>query len=56
MEPRHRLDGATLGVASELGLSAYDGAYAALAASRDLPLVTADRRLAASYPRSELIP
>ncbi len=46
----------TLGVATELGLSAYDAAYVALALARDLPLFTADKPVAARYPRSELIP
>jgi predicted nucleic acid-binding protein len=46
----------TLGVATELGLSAYDAAYVALALARDLPLFTADKPVAASYLRSELIP
>lgn len=50
------LAGHTLGVASELGLSAYDSGYVALALSRDLPLVTADEPVAASHLRSELIP
>jgi predicted nucleic acid-binding protein len=50
------LAGHTLGVATELGLSAYDASYVALALVRDVPLVTADKPVAASYPRSELIP
>lgn len=46
---------AALGSALELGLSAYDGTYTALAESIDAPLVTADRRLAAAFARSELL-
>ncbi len=37
------------------GLSAYDAAYLALAESRGALLVTADRRLAEAYERSELV-
>ena len=44
-----------LGVAVDLGLSAYDGTYAALAESLDVVLVTADRRLAAAVGRAELL-
>ncbi len=46
---------AALRAALELGLSAYDGTYAALADSIGAPLVTADRRLAAAFARSELL-
>ena len=46
---------AALGAAIDLGLSAYDGTYAALAESLDAPLVTADRRLAAAVPSAELL-
>jgi len=46
---------AALGVAVELGLSAYDGTYAALAESLDAVLVTADRRLAAAVGNAELL-
>ena len=46
---------AALGAALELGLSAYDGTYAALAESIDGLLVTADRRLAEAFARSELL-
>jgi predicted nucleic acid-binding protein len=45
-----------LAAAAQLALSAYDAAYVVLAARLDAPLVTADRRLAAAYPRVELIP
>jgi predicted nucleic acid-binding protein len=46
---------AAVGAAVELGLSAYDGTYAALAESLDAPLVTGDQRLAAAVARAELI-
>lgn len=49
------LAGAALGAALELGLSAYDGTYAALSELVDAPLVTADRRLADAVPRAELV-
>jgi len=44
-----------LAVAGESHLSAYDACYLVLAHSLSAPLVTADRRLAAASPRSELI-
>ena len=55
-----RLHGAELASAAlltavDLGLSAYDGTYAALAESLDAVLVTADRRLAAAVRSSELV-
>jgi predicted nucleic acid-binding protein len=46
---------AALAAAIDLGLSAYDGTYAALAESLDAPLVTADRQLAAAVPSAELL-
>lgn len=46
---------AALASALELGLSAYDGTYAALSQVVDAPLVTADRRLAEAVPRAELV-
>ncbi len=49
------LASAALGAAVELGLSAYDGTYAALAESHDAVLVTADRRLAAAVRSAELV-
>ena len=51
-----RLAVASLTLALEHGLSAYDASYLALAESLDVPLVTADRRLAAVAPKSELLP
>jgi len=47
---------ASLVLALELGLSSYDASYLALAQSLDVPLVTADRRLAAAAPLAELLP
>ena len=44
-----------LGVAVELGLSAYDGTYAALAESLGAVLVTADRGLAVAFGNAELV-
>jgi len=46
---------AALGAAFELGLSAYDGTYAALAESLDAVLVTADRGLATAFGNAELL-
>ncbi len=46
---------ASLVIALEDGLSAYDASYVALARSLGAPLVTADRRLAAAVPGAELI-
>jgi predicted nucleic acid-binding protein len=46
---------ASLALAVETGLSAYDCCYAVLAESLDAPLVTADRRLAAAVPQAKLI-
>ena len=46
---------AALGMAHDLGLSAYDGTYAALADALDARLVTADRRLAAAVGDAELL-
>jgi predicted nucleic acid-binding protein len=46
---------AALSSAIDLELSAYDGAYAALAVALDAVLVTADRRLASAVPRAALV-
>jgi predicted nucleic acid-binding protein len=46
---------AALFIALELGLSAYDACYVALAEATEATLVTADGRLAAAYPRSVLL-
>lgn len=51
-----RLAAASLTLALEHGLSAYDASYLALARSLDAPLITADRRLAEAAPASELLP
>jgi predicted nucleic acid-binding protein len=51
----HELAPAALGAAVDLGLSAYDGSYAALAELLGAPLVTADRRLAAAVPSAQLV-
>ena len=50
------LAAASLTVALELGLSAYDASYLALAQTLAAPLVTADGRLASVAPAAELIP
>jgi hypothetical protein len=42
-------------LAGELRLSAHDETSAALAVRREAPLFAADRRLAASYARAELV-
>lgn len=54
--PDSALSADALSAAAELGLSAYDAASVVLADRLDVPLVTADRRLAAAYSRAELIP
>lgn len=51
-----RLAAASLSLALEHGLSAYDASYLALARALDAPLVTADRRLAQAAAASELLP
>ena len=53
---RHgRLATASLALALERRLSAYDASYLALAQSLDVPLVTADRRLADAAEKAELL-
>ena len=54
--PDSTLAADALTTAARLQLSAYDAAYVTLAAHLQAPLVTADRRLAAVYDRTELIP
>lgn len=44
-----------LSLALETGLSAYDSCYAVLARALEIPLVTADRRLAAAVENATLI-
>jgi predicted nucleic acid-binding protein len=55
IRPSSELAGAALTLALELGLSAYDACYAALAEAASATLVTADVRLAAAYERSVLL-
>lgn len=47
---------ASLAIALEEQLSAYDASYVALARAIQATLVTADRRLAEAAPGSELVP
>jgi predicted nucleic acid-binding protein len=54
--PDRALAGSMLMVAATRQLTAYDASYVALAERLQVPLVTADRRLAARFERSELIP
>jgi predicted nucleic acid-binding protein len=44
-----------LSAAAQLRLTAYDAEYVILAGQLGVPLVTADQRLAAAYPRAELV-
>jgi predicted nucleic acid-binding protein len=46
---------AAVEIALELGLSGYDAVYVALAETFAVPLLTADRRLAAAYAPCELV-
>ena len=46
---------AALEVSGELGISAYDAFYAVLSRELGIPLVTADRRLAAAVPGAVLV-
>ena len=55
IRPTAGLVGAALALALELGLSAYDACYAALAQAASATLVTADGRLAGAYSRSVLL-
>jgi predicted nucleic acid-binding protein len=53
--PAVRLAKAAYEVGLELALSVYDAAYVVVARAANATLITADRRLAAAYDRSELI-
>ena len=55
LHPLTPLAPSALEMAATSTLSAYDSFYAVLAAALDLPLVTADRRLAAAVPGSILV-
>lgn len=55
LHPSGDLASLALEVAVARDLSAYDAFYAVLAEARDLPLVTADRRLAAAVAGSVLL-
>jgi len=49
------LAAAAFAVAVDRGLTAYDACYVALAEAEQVPLVTADRRLAAATANAELV-
>jgi predicted nucleic acid-binding protein len=53
--PAAPLASGALRLSLQLGLSVYDTAYVMVAEAAKATLVTADRRLAAAYERSELI-
>jgi predicted nucleic acid-binding protein len=53
--PIEALATSALPVALELGISAYDASYVALARTYEATLLTADRRLAMLYDRAELV-
>jgi predicted nucleic acid-binding protein len=55
LHPAAGLAPAALELAASSELSAYDAFYAVLAYALDAPLVTADRRLAASVPTAVLV-
>jgi predicted nucleic acid-binding protein len=55
LHPSTGLAAGALRVAVALGLSAYDAFYAVLADALEVPLVTADRRLAAAVAGSVLV-
>lgn len=55
IEPCGPLATTALEVAARLRISAYDAFYAVLAAELEIPLVTADRKLAAAVPGSVLV-
>jgi predicted nucleic acid-binding protein len=55
IEPCRPLATTALEYAAGLGISAYDAFYAVLAGTLEVPLVTADRRLAGVVPGSILV-
>jgi predicted nucleic acid-binding protein len=55
LHPGMTLAPGALELAATTGLSAYDAFYAVLASALDVPLVTADRRLAAAVPNTLLV-
>lgn len=55
LHPTVRLGPAAIELAATSELSAYDSFYAVLAAALEVPLVTADRRLAAAVPGAVLV-
>ncbi len=55
IQPCQPLAPSALEAASRLRLSAYDAFYAVLAAELEIPLVTADRKLAAAVPGAVLV-
>lgn len=55
IQPCGLLAAAALEAGARLGISAYDAFYAVLATELDVPLVTADRKLAAAVPGSVLV-
>ena len=55
IQPCQPIAGAALESATKLGISAYDAFYAVLSSELELPLVTADRKLAAAVPGAVLV-
>ena len=55
LHPIKPLATAAIDVAIRTGLSAYDAFYAVLSATLEVPLVTADRKLAAAVPGAVLV-
>jgi predicted nucleic acid-binding protein len=55
VQPCAPLAPAALETAARLGISAYDAFYAVLGAHLELPLVTADRKLAGAVPGAVLV-
>lgn len=55
IQPCRPMAGAALESATQLEISAYDAFYATLSSILSIPLVTADRRLAAAVPGAVLV-